>query len=105
MDDKAGIAVALMKTDIKNPVKPQYDRVILVFTGAEERSKMALAMSDYLNRAEKHQPALPAGWETRTAWFQTKTNVLGQAAPHESWLLVSLSQGYWSISSNRGLTK
>ncbi|KAH8421623.1 hypothetical protein JMJ77_0011859 [Colletotrichum scovillei] len=85
MDDKAGIAVALMKTDAKNPAKPQYDRVILVFTGAEERSRMGLAMSDYLTRAEKHQPALPAGWESRTAWFQTKTNVLGQAAPHESW--------------------
>ncbi|KXH31893.1 hypothetical protein CSIM01_02445 [Colletotrichum simmondsii] len=85
MDDKAGIAVALMKTNAKNPAKPQYDRVILVFTGAEERSKMGLAMSDYLARAEKHQPSLPAGWESRTAWFQTKTNVLGQAAPHESW--------------------
>ncbi|KAK1723032.1 hypothetical protein CaCOL14_008489 [Colletotrichum acutatum] len=85
MDDKAGVAIALMKTNAENPTKPQYDRVILVFTGAEERSKMGLAMSQYLTRAEKHQPALPAGWETRTAWLQTRTNVLGQAAPHESW--------------------
>ncbi|KAJ3942785.1 uncharacterized protein N0V96_007007 [Colletotrichum fioriniae] len=85
MDDKAGVAVTLMKTDAENPTKPQYDRVILVFTGAEERSKMGLAMSEYLTRAENHQPALPAGWEKRTAWLQTRTNVLGQAVPHESW--------------------
>ncbi|KXH64200.1 hypothetical protein CSAL01_03863 [Colletotrichum salicis] len=85
MDDKAGVAVALMKNDAENPTKPQYDRIILVFTGAEDRSKMGLAMSEYLTRAEKHQPSLPAGWETRITWLQTRTNVLGQAAPHESW--------------------
>ncbi|KAL2873145.1 hypothetical protein SGCOL_011703 [Colletotrichum sp. CLE4] len=59
MDDKAGVAVALMKYDAENPTKPQYDRIILVLTGAEDRSKMGLAMSE--------------------------TNVLGQAAPHENW--------------------
>ncbi|EFQ36741.1 uncharacterized protein GLRG_11887 [Colletotrichum graminicola M1.001] len=85
MDDKAAVAAALQKRDVESLGKPRYEKVYLVFTGAADRNKIAEGMSQYLQRAEKHNPALPADWRKRTEWFQTQTNVMGKAVAHERW--------------------
>ncbi|KAK2030386.1 hypothetical protein LX32DRAFT_586804 [Colletotrichum zoysiae] len=85
MDDKAAVAATLQKRDTQNPDKPQYEKVYLVFTGAANRNKIADGMSQYLRRAENHNPALPSDWRKRTRWFQTSTNVMGKQVPHERW--------------------
>ncbi|KAK1993711.1 hypothetical protein LX36DRAFT_585715 [Colletotrichum falcatum] len=85
MDDKAAVAAALQKRDAQHPGKHQYEKVYLVFTGAANRNKIAEGMWQYLQRAERHNPALPADWRKRTEWFQTKDNVMGKAVAHERW--------------------
>ncbi|TEA13839.1 hypothetical protein C8034_v004064 [Colletotrichum sidae] len=85
MDDKAAVAVTLLKRDAQNPAKPQYDRVVLVFTGASDRNKIASGMVDYLARAERRTPPVPKDWRDRTGWLQARTNVMVEEVPHERW--------------------
>ncbi|KAI6324114.1 hypothetical protein MCOR07_004352 [Pyricularia oryzae] len=85
MDDKAAVAVALNKRDARNPSRPQYDEVILVMTGAADRDNIAEGMRQYLQRAERHQPALSSDWKNRVSWFQTRGNVMGKVVAHERW--------------------
>ncbi|KAK1566388.1 uncharacterized protein LY79DRAFT_663761 [Colletotrichum navitas] len=85
MDDKGAVAVTLLKRDAQDVTKPQYDRVIMVFTAAADRVKIAQGMEDYLERAARHSPALPSDWRSRTTWLQAESNVLGEAVPHEGW--------------------
>ncbi|KAK1979533.1 hypothetical protein LZ30DRAFT_751357 [Colletotrichum cereale] len=104
MDDKAGVATALLKRDPLNPEKPMYDRVILVFTGVKYRGRVAMGMQDYLKRAEQHNPPLPDDWRERTSWLQTKTNVLGQEMPHERWYH-NLSNKKLQVATGQNLAK
>ncbi|KAK2015006.1 hypothetical protein LZ32DRAFT_527248 [Colletotrichum eremochloae] len=85
MDDKAAVTATLQKRAAQNPGKFQYETVYLVFTGAANRNKIAEGMEQYLQRAEKHNPALLTDWKMRTYWFQTKTNVMGKTVAHERW--------------------
>ncbi|TLD05012.1 uncharacterized protein PgNI_09263 [Pyricularia grisea] len=85
MDDKAAVAVALSKRDVKYPNKYQYDRVILVMTGVQNRQIIAEGMKEFLYRAQSHRPGIPHGWDTRVSWFQTRGNIMDKDVSHELW--------------------
>ncbi|KAK2053028.1 hypothetical protein LY76DRAFT_668958 [Colletotrichum caudatum] len=103
MDDKAAVAATLQKRHTQYPNKPQYDNVYLVFTGAEDRNKIAEGMLQYLRRAENHNPALPTDWRKRTRWFQTKTNVMGKQVPHERWYKNLHTERTLAVATGRSL--
>ncbi|KAK2069881.1 hypothetical protein P8C59_004425 [Phyllachora maydis] len=85
MDDKGAVAVALEKRDAQKPEKKQYDGVMLVFTGVEDRGRVAQGMNQFLLRAEKHVPAFSADWKSRLRWFKTRDNIMGDVKSHEQW--------------------
>ncbi|TDZ46928.1 hypothetical protein CTRI78_v008822 [Colletotrichum trifolii] len=86
MEDKAAVALALLKRDAKDASKPHYERLILVLTGVTDGNKLAQGMMDYLRRAESHPSRpLPADWRERIGWQKTRPNVVGVPPDHERW--------------------
>ncbi|TDZ18162.1 hypothetical protein Cob_v008928 [Colletotrichum orbiculare MAFF 240422] len=86
MEDKAAVALALLKRDAKDASKPHYERLILVLTGVTDGNKLAQGMMDYLRRAENHPSRpLPADWRERIGWQKTRPTVVGVPPDHERW--------------------